>query len=396
MIERNIKQIIPSYLKQFPVILLTGARQVGKTTLLRYMFPDMSYVTLDDPIQAARAENAPDEFFESIRTPAIIDEAQYAPSIFRHLKLIVDRTKKKGLYILTGSQNFSLMQNVAESLAGRCGVMNLDTLSADEILNASGRLDIGSYITSGGFPAIHSGDAPDADIWYSSYISTYIERDVRNILAVTNLRDFTRFMRILALRTGQMLSLSSIAGDTGVAPNTVKSWLSVLQASGHICLLEPYFNNMGKRIVKTPKMYFRDTGLALHLIGLTKWHELEKTPLAGAIWETYVFSQLFKYYLNRGINNPPLWFWRSQSGREVDFLIDYGGRFIAIESKLTASPSPADADNFYHLKKFYGDDSVIREIIACRVKEPYPVSKEITAHNFIDAGSIIKGIRVRD
>ncbi|HOK01725.1 MAG TPA: ATP-binding protein [Spirochaetota bacterium] len=387
-ITRQIEYIIPKYLREFPVLLITGARQVGKTSLLKKLFPDYQYITLDDPIVAARVENSPEDFFASLKTPVIIDEAQYAPSIFRYIKIIVDKSGKKGQFLITGSQIFSLMQNLSESLAGRCGVINLHTLSMEEIKQSIPAVSLGKYIERGGFPALHSGEITEANIWYSSYISTYIERDVRNILSVSNLRDFTRFMRILSLRTGQILSLSGIANDVGVAPNTVKSWLSVLQASGHIYLLEPYYNNMGKRIAKTPKIYFCDTGLALHLMGITSWDEVEKTPIAGAIWETYIFNQIHRYYINRGINNPPLWFWRSQSGHEVDFLIEKGGKFIAIESKLTGSPDAGDYKNFYYLQNFYGKESFLKGIVACKVRESYPLEKNITAQNFIDVGEI--------
>ena len=383
-ITRNIESLIKEYAKEFPALIITGARQVGKTSILRHLFPDVQYVNLDDPVQAARAENTPKEFIESLNVPVIIDEAQYAPSLFRYLKLYLDKTKKKGQYLLTGSQQFPLMQNVSESLAGRCGVINLYPLTASEIAKVKHKYSIEEIIARGGYPELYAEKKSNPKHWYPSYISTYLERDVRNIVNISSLREFNLFMRVLALRTGQVLSIADIARDVGVAPNTVKSWLSILEASQHIYLLKPYHRNAGKRLVKSPKIYFCDTGLVTQLMGLSSWAEVRDSLYVGAIWETYVFNQIFRYFINKGETNPNIWFWRTNIGDEVDFLIDKGGRFTVIESKLTETPAEKDLKGIKSLKRYYGDKSVLKAFLACKVSDSFGFNKEVVVSNFVD------------
>jgi hypothetical protein len=382
-ITRNAEPVIRQFAGQFPVVFVTGARQVGKTSILTHLFPEYSYVTLDDPAKASEAENSPSEFLRSLPYPVIIDEAQYAPGLFRHIKLIVDQSKKKGQFFITGSQSFSLMQNLSESLAGRCGIVSLQPLSARELFDARRMPAPEDYISAGGFPALYAGTAGESRFWYPSYVATYLERDVRNILHVGNLRDFNRFLRAAAIRTSQTLSLSDLSRDVGVAPNTIKAWLSVLEASHIISLLEPYHRSMGKRLVKAPKLYFLDTGLASHLMGLSSWKEIEKSHLAGALWETYAFNQIYRALLSRGSTNPPLYYWRTKDGQEMDFLIDKGGRFIAIEAKLTGAPGPDALKGFQALKEYYGDDAVIKGLVVCRVKDDFSMAKNARAVNGI-------------
>ena len=397
-IARKLEYVLKEYQKQFPILLITGSRQVGKTSILTHLFPRATYISLDNPQHAANAENFPEDFLISLKTPAIIDEAQYAPGIFRYLKIFIDKSstslksncnlnevvKTKGLYYITGSQLFPLMHNVTESLAGRCGVINLHTLTADEVFDAFKAINLEDFIIKGGFPALHSDENIKYLDWYPSYITTYLERDVRNISNITSLRDFNRFIRAIAIRTGQILSLSHIAQDIGVSPNTVKSWLSILQTSGHIYLLEPYYRNIGKRLVKSPKIYFCDTGLAIHLMGINNWEELQRSQYAGAIWETYIFNQIYKYFINKGQTNPNLWFWRTNTGDEVDFLIDKGGQFYAIECKLTANPDKNDIKGLKALKKYYGEKNIIKSFLACKVNTPFMFNKEVFVSNFID------------
>ncbi|MDI6802134.1 MAG: ATP-binding protein [Thermodesulfovibrionales bacterium] len=380
-IKRDAEELIKALGSQFPVVFVTGARQVGKTSILTHLFPDFFYVTMDDPAMAFSAENAPQDFIESLSYPAIIDEAQYAPDLFRHIKLVVDKTKRNGQFFITGSQSFPLMQNLSESLAGRCGIINLQPLSAHE-LAAGGRLPaVEEYISIGGFPALYAGNATDRQHWYPSYIATYLERDVRNILNVGSLRDFNRFLRAAAARTAQTLSLSDLSRDVGVSPNTIKSWISVLQASHIIHLLEPYYRSIGKRLVKSPKIYFLDTGLAAYLMGLFSWQEIAASPMAGAIWETYVFTQIHRRLLAHGISNPPLFYWRTKDGKEVDFVIEKGGRFIALEAKLTGSPGTETLKGFDYLKEYYGQDSVLKGYVVCRIKKDFAIGKGIRAIN---------------
>lgn len=382
-IPRKAESVIRQFAKQFPVVFVTGARQVGKTSILEHLFPEYAYVTLDDPAKAAEAENAPSEFLGSLQYPVIIDEVQYVPGLFRHIKIIVDALKKKGRFFITGSQSFSLMHNLSESLAGRCGIVSLQPLSARELSDARRMSSVEEYISKGGFPALYAEEPVSYSHWYSSYIATYLERDVRNILRVGSLRDFNRFLRAAAVRTSQTLSLSDLARDVGVAPNTIKSWLSVLESSHIIALLEPYHRSIGKRLVKSPKLYFLDTGLAAHLMGLSSWQDIEKSHLAGAIWETYAFNQTHRAFLEHGIANPPLYYWRTKDGQEVDFLIDKGGRFIALEAKLTGATGTDALKGFQALRGYYGNDAFIKGMVICRVKEDFALGKQVRAVNGI-------------
>ncbi|MFZ3137065.1 MAG: ATP-binding protein [Thermodesulfovibrionales bacterium] len=382
-IKRDAEALIRELGKQFPVVFVTGARQVGKTSILAHLFPDFTYVTLDDPAKAAEAENAPHDFLESLTYPVIIDEAQYVPGLFRHIKLVVDKKKQKGQFFITGSQSFALMQNLSESLAGRCGIINLQPLSAHELARSNQLISIEEYISAGGFPALYGDRDVIRQHWFPSYISTYLERDVRNLLNVGSLRDFNRFLRAAAIRTAQTLSLSDLSRDVGVAPNTIKSWISVLQASHIIHLLEPYHRSIGKRLVKSPKLYFLDTGLATHLMGLFSWQEISSSPLSGALWETYAFAQIQRFLLSQGISNPPLFYWRTKNGREVDFVIEKGGRFIAFEAKLTGMPASDTAKGFEYLKEYYGEGSLLKGFVICRVKKDFTIGKGIKAVNGI-------------
>ena len=382
-IKRDAENLINELGKQFPVVFVTGARQVGKTSILGHLFPDFAYVTLDDPARAAEAENAPRDFLESLTYPVVIDEAQYVPDLFRHIKMVVDKIKRKGQFFITGSQSFPLMQNLTESLAGRCGIINLQPLSAHELVRSNQLISIEEYISTGGFPALYADRDVIRQHWYPSYIATYLERDVRNILSVGSLRDFNRFLRAAAIRTAQTLSLSDLSRDVGVAPNTIKSWISVLQASHIIYLLEPYYRSIGKRLVKSPKLYFLDTGLAAHLMGLFSWKEIVNSPMSGALWETYAFTQIQHHLLSQGISNPPFFYWRTKDGREVDFVLEKGGRFIAFEAKLTGMPVSDTARGFEYLREYYGEDSLIKGFVICRVKREFSIGKGIKAVNGI-------------
>lgn len=382
-ISRDAEVIIREMGKQFSVVFVTGARQVGKTSILEHLFPELAYITLDDPALAAEAENSPQSFLKALKYPVIIDEAQYVPGLFRHIKLVVDKAKQKGQFFITGSQTFTLMQKLSESLAGRCGIINLQPLSTRELAGADKLISIEEYISAGGFPALYAEQEVLPQHWYPSYIATYLERDVRNILKVGSLRDFNRFLRATAIRTAQTLSLSDLSRDVGVSPNTIKSWLSVLQASHIIHLLEPYHRSIGNRLVKSPKIYFLDTGLAAHLMGLFSWQEIANSPMAGALWETYAFAQIQRRLFSQGISNPPLFYWRTREGREVDFVIEKGGRFIAFEAKLTGMSDSNALKGFEYLKEYYGDDSLISGYVICRIKKEFSLGKGIKAVNGI-------------
>ncbi|MFH1487273.1 MAG: ATP-binding protein [Pseudomonadota bacterium] len=377
-INRNYEKTLKALFDQFPSVVLTGARQVGKTSLVRRVFPELSYVSLDVPSLAEQAENSPETFLQTRPDPLVIDEVQYAPSLFRHLKVAIDRDRRPGRFILTGSQNFLLMQGVSESLAGRVGILNMLNLSTQEVREALGSLDEGGYLFKGGFPELYSREGIDSHFWFASYLSTYLERDVRNILNVGSLRDFERFLRAVAVRTAQILSYSELARDVGVAPNTAKKWISVLQASGQVFLLEPYHRSLGKRLVKAPKIYLCDTGLAVFLMGFETWEHVLRHPVIGPLWETHVVMQVVKHYHAMG-KKLPLWFWRTGQGAEVDLLIEQGGRFVVIECKYTEKPDKGVLKNIRNLQKMYGEDCLISGYIASRTLNAYPLSDKISA-----------------
>ncbi|MGQ0506547.1 MAG: ATP-binding protein [Myxococcaceae bacterium] len=362
--------------RHFPAVLLTGPRQVGKTSLLRHLYPDAAYVTFDHPAVARQAEESPDQLLDGLKEPVILDEVQYVPSLFRHLKARIDERRRAGRFLLTGSHTFTLMSGITESLAGRCAILRMHSLGWGEVSSALPKGEERSYLVRGGYPELYADGFADFPLWYASYVASYLERDVRNLRNVGELRDFDRFLRAAALRSGQLLSYSELARDVGVAPNTAKSWISVLQASGQIFLLEPYHRSLGKRLIKSPKLYFLDTGLLSHFLGLRSWDELTRSPLAGALWESHVVGQLVRHFHARG-ESPPLWFWRTQNGDEVDVLIERGARFIAIEAKLSEVPNTSSLKGFQALSRFYGDDSVVQGFVACRTTRAFSLSKEL-------------------
>jgi predicted AAA+ superfamily ATPase len=330
----------------FPAVVLSGARQSGKTTLLRGAFSKHRYVSLDLPSVAEQAERNPAQFLAENPAPLLVDEVQYAPGLFRHLKAAIDRDRHAmGRFILTGSQHFTLMKGIAESLAGRCGIAELENLSHAEISTVIGPQDarkkLLALMVRGQFPELWRVRGFPRKDFFSAYLATYLERDVRQILNVTSLRDFERFLRILATRSGAMLNKSDVARDVGVSVKAIGDWVSVLQASGQIILLEPWFANLGKRIVKTPKVYFRDSGLLCFLLNIED-SDLPGSPALGAVWETFLFSELRK--LNATLAKPmSFWYYRDQRAREIDFVLERGGRLSFIECKWQENPGKDDA-----------------------------------------------------
>lgn len=358
--------------------MLTGARQTGKTSTLRRLFPKHRFVSLDLPTEAAQAEKDPDAFLRRQPPPVIVDEVQYAPALFRHLKAAVDaRRNVNGQFLMTGSQRFTLMAGVADSLAGRADIIVLETLSLAEIrgANANGRVE--SVIVRGGFPELHANPDIDAAAFYNSYIATYLERDVRSLINVGNLRDFERFLRACALRSANLLNKADLARDVGIAPSTANQWLSVLEASGQIVMLEPWFSNRTKSIVKSPKLYLSDSGLLCALLNIRTEDELLRSPSAGAVWESFVFAQL-RHRERRARHDRSLFFWRDRT-REVDFLTDAGGRIELFEAKWTELPSTADAANLEFVRNVIGADAVLRGAVVCRARNSFPLSQGFEA-----------------
>jgi hypothetical protein len=319
-------------------VILTGCRQAGKTSLLNRLFLEHAYVSLDIPLVAETAELSGQEFLETYPPPLIVDEVQYAPTLLRYIKADIDAHRSEnGRFLITGSQKFSLMEGVTESLAGRSTIIDLFSLSAREFETFSGerieRKKLIEWMFMGGYPELHA-QGLDPERFYADYLVTYLERDVRSVLQVRSLRDFERFIRLCASRIGQLLSMNSLASDLGISPNTVRSWLSILESSNILYLLEPFYQKLGKRVVKTPKLYFVDTGLACNLTGMRHPSDLEQSPLLGQIFEAHVLGQIIRHYANQGLRRP-LYFYRDHHGREIDFLIPSGGKYKLIECKWT-------------------------------------------------------------
>jgi len=369
-IQREIQPIIEEAASQRPAVLLTGCRQAGKTSLLERTFPGHNYVSLDLPATAEMAENAGERFLSRHEPPVIIDEVQYAPNLFRYIKHAIDGTRDlNGRFLLTGSQKFRLMQDISESLAGRVSIIELNSLSLSEIEKWSRKKVEGEYflelMLKGGYPELHAkGMRPER--FYSDYVATYLERDVRQAIHVRNLRDFDRFLRLCALRTGQLLSMNSLASDVGVSPNTIRAWLSVLEASGVIHILEPYFGNLNKRLIKTPKLYFLDTGLCCYLAGLNSAGDLENSALLGQIFETQVLCQIVRWHANRG-KRLNMYFYRDQYGHEVDFILPQGKKFRLFECKWSDSPS-LRVKGFKEMEKAAGAENIIKRSIITPVR----------------------------
>jgi uncharacterized protein len=362
--------------RQFPALVLTGARQTGKTTLLRELFAGHSYVSLDLPSAAELAERAPEQFLAEHPPPILIDEVQYAPRLFRHLKHAIDRDRhSNGNFILTGSQKFVLMKEISDSLAGRCAILELETLSMEELAQhgafPSHAAALIHTMTRGGFPDLWRDPNIDADAFYRAYLTSYLERDVRQILNVASLRDFERFLRACAARSAQILDKAGLARDVGVSSTAVNDWLSVLEASNQVQLLEPYFENLGKRLVKRPKLYFSDTGLLCYLLGQDEG-SLPRSPYLGAVWETAVYAQLRKQRDRQG-GPSTLWFYRDAQQREVDFVVARGNTLSLLEVKWTENPEARDAQTIEAVARTLrerGKRPEVQASIVCRTPHP--------------------------
>jgi len=332
MLPRSITPTLHRLAASFPVLAMTGPRQSGKTTLARALFADKPYVSLEDPVERAFAFEDPRGFLARFGQGAVFDEAQRWPELFSHLQGMVDADRQPGRFILTGSQQFGLVAGVTQSLAGRVGMTRLLPLAAAEIPDVLQRqLSLDGLMLKGGYPAMHTQPVEPGD-WFASYIATYVERDVRQVLNIQNLPTFQRFLRLCAGRVGQLLNVSALASEAGITANTAKSWLAVLESSDLIHLLPPYFRNFGKRLVKMPKLYFLDTGLACWLLGIRSEDVLALHPLRGALFENWVVSEFIKARYNRG-QPADLYFWRDNNGLEADLIFEQGNRLQMVEIK---------------------------------------------------------------
>ncbi len=341
-ISRSAEACIRDRLQHHPAVALTGARQTGKTSLARRVAPDFSYVSLDLPSEAEQAESAPEDFIARHPEPLIIDEVQYAPALFRHLKVVIDEDRNRpGRFLLTGSQPFALMQSLAESLAGRVSILQIEGLSWAEIHAAYPDLPIEEAVVRGGFPELYRDLDMHVAGYHQSYLATYLERDLRSLLAVGSLRDFERFLHAAALRTATVLNRSDLARDVGISHSTARAWLSALEASGQVTHLEPWFGNATKRLVKSPKLHLTDSGTACFLAGIRHADELCSAPLAGAIWESATIAEA-RRALEAAGGAIDLHYWRDRT-KEADLLLHRGGAFRLADANWTQRPKPEHA-----------------------------------------------------
>jgi len=334
MIKRELTDKLRRLSKKIPVISITGPRQSGKTTLAKLAFDDYEYVTLENPQTREYAKNDPVGFLDHYGRNLIIDEVQYAPELFSYIMINVDQYRKNGMYVITGSQNLQISARISQSLAGRVLIFKLFPLSIYELQNA-GKLkkDVLNTILTGFYPRIYK-EKLNPGIYYQSYINTYLERDVRQIINLHDLSDFQRALKLLAGRAGQILNLSAVSGEIGISYKTLSSWVSALEQSYIIYLVPPYYKNFKKRIMKTSKLYFYDTGLLCWLLEITNKKDLDLSPFKGSIYETFVMSELMKVNHN-SLSNKALYFWRDSNGNEVDCLMESAGYYTAIEIKST-------------------------------------------------------------
>jgi predicted AAA+ superfamily ATPase len=382
-IPRAIEPVLLHSAKTRPVTVLTGARQTGKTSTLLRLFPHHSFVSLDLPTEAEQAEKAPRDFLNRHPAPVIIDEVQYAPNLFRHVKAEVDANRaRNGQYLLTGSQKFTLMKNVSESLAGRADILEMETLSYAEMRSAFPKLAVEAAMVRGGFPELVANPDINGAAFYNSYLATYLERDVRALANVGSLRDFERFLRACALRSANLLNKADLARDVGISPSTANHWLSMLEASGQVVLLEPWFSNRTKSIIKSPKLYLADTGLLCALLNIRSEEALRQSPAAGAVWETFVFAQLQAREKRRG-HSGGLFFWRDRT-REIDFVVDAGGRVELLEAKWTELPDDRDTVNLEFVRNLLGKSKVSSGEIVCRTRNSFPFANGFRAVSPVD------------
>jgi hypothetical protein len=354
-IRRQVTPFLSKALRRFPAVVVTGPRRSGKTTLLRSLVPDAQYVLLEDPDIQDRVRRDPRAFIESLRPPVIFDEIQNTPQLLDYVRTLVDaRPRKMGRWLFTGSQEAPLMQGITESMAGRAAILQLLSFSMAETNKADPLL--------GGFPEVVLRPR-GRELWFASYLQTYIERDVRLISNVRDLPTFRRFLSLLASRHGQMLNRADLAAPLGVSVPTVSEWVRILEITGQVIVVPPYFENFGKRLVKSPKVYWGDTGLACHLLGIQSQAELERSPFFGSIFEGFVAAEILKSQINRG-KRKELYYFRDQQGLEIDFVVPQpNARFWLVEAKASKTVEPSMAAPMLSLARASGDRATRRIVV---------------------------------
>lgn len=381
-LHRKLEQPLKEVLGQFPVVLITGPRQSGKSTLLQHSLKNYNYVTFDDVLVRNLAETDPTLFLKTYAPPLVLDEIQYVPSLFSHLKLKVDAHRRSyGQYILTGSQIFPLMKGVSESLAGRIAIFQLYPLSWKEIVEVDpyDEMEMAKQMLKGFYPEFQVQPQLKPKFWHGVYLSTYLERDLRAIRNIQDLGQFQRFLVLLAAKAGQLLNLNEIGKECGISQTTAKDWLKLLEATSIIYLLEPYSRNLTKRVIKTPKLFFVDTGLLCYLLRIESTEQLIHSPFAGHIFENMVVMEKVKRFAEKG-ERAPCYFYRTSGGLEVDLLIDHGDYLDAYEIKFTSSPT---SDMARSLVQFKGEYPVKKAVLLNLRRESLPFSNGVYAEHWM-------------
>jgi len=388
-IHRHIESTVKKLITSFPSLAITGPRQSGKSTLLIHTLPNYHYVTLDDPLTREQALSDPLFLLDSMGDRAIIDEIQLAPQLLSHVKIKIDSNrKKKGRFVFTGSQQFTMIKNLGDSLAGRIVLLDLLPFSVAEkktALSLPGTLECFIHAClRGSYPEPVIDNSIDIAAWYGSYVQTYLERDIRSLYNIGNLRDFQRFLQLIAGRCAQILNLSSFAKELGVSVPTLKNWLSILEASRIVYLLPPYYNNMGKRVTKAPKLYFLDCGLVCYLTGIKDKDHLIKGPMSGALFENFCIQETVKHFFNKG-ERAPLYYLRTNNGLEIDLLIEQAFKtLVPVEIKLQKTPHVSMGSNIVRFKEIFSDLVVTEGIIISLTDKSTSLQAGVSAIPFDD------------